>query len=120
MTDEVWAPDTEWGPWKLDPNKFVLGRVPAGVHSYPIDLLTCRDSAEVLDWICQAAGRYRDDFTLVGLVRALNDVLTPQANLCSAGQSTRLSEKQLQKQITAAADRIRAEKRNIGRLISGA
>ena len=45
--------DHGWGPWKLDPDRFVLDRDPDSLNSYPIDLLSCQDSDEVLDWICQ-------------------------------------------------------------------
>jgi hypothetical protein len=95
-----------WGPWKLDPDRFVLDRAPDSVNSYPIDLLSCQDSDEVLDWICQVAcQRWADDATLAGLARALNDVLDPQATLCSVGEPKRISENQLRERITAAATR---------------
>ncbi|MGH3751954.1 MAG: hypothetical protein ACRDRP_04525 [Pseudonocardiaceae bacterium] len=93
-----------WGPWQLDLDRFELDRAPGSADSYPIDLLTCTDSAQVLDWICQYAGRsWGNDAALAGLVRALNDVLHPQATLCSEGKPTRLSDKQLRARITAAA-----------------
>jgi len=95
-----------WGPWQLDPDRFELDAAPGSVDSYPIDLLTCTDSAEVLDWICQFAKRSRgDDAAVAGLVHALNDVLRPQANLCSWGEPKRLSKKQLRDLVAAAARR---------------
>jgi hypothetical protein len=95
---------TGWGPWKLDPDRFVLDRAPNSSDSYQIDVLSCQDSDEVLDWICQVASqKWADDVTLAGLVRALNDVLHPQVTLCSVGESKRLSENQLRERIAAAA-----------------
>jgi hypothetical protein len=103
-----------WGPWKLvldrsDLRPFDLDCAPGQpLSSYPIDLLTCKDSAEVLDWICQVAGRcWGNDAKLAGLVRALNDILQPQANLCSEGKPKRLSDRALREQLTAYAARSR-------------
>ncbi|MFZ0877755.1 MAG: hypothetical protein WAN20_25065 [Pseudonocardiaceae bacterium] len=96
--------DNGWGPWKLDLGRFGLDRAPDSSDSYPIDLLSCQDSDEVLDYICQVARqRWADDVTLAGLIRALNDVLDPQATLCSVGEPKRQSDKQLRERITAAA-----------------
>jgi hypothetical protein len=98
--------DHGWGPWKLDPDRFVLDRDPDSLNSYPIDLLSCQDSDEVLDWICQVARqKWADDVTLAGLARALNDVLLPQATLCSVGEPKRLSQNQLRERIAAVAAR---------------
>lgn len=89
----------DWGPWRLDGRTCVL--YPDEPYRYEVDLETCTSSAEVLDWICQIAGKtWADDATLAGLVRALDDVLRPQATLCPSGQS---------KQLTAAAIRARVK-----------
>ena len=46
----------------------------------------------MLDWICQIAHKtWADDATLAALVRALDDVLRPQANLCPNGQAAALT-----------------------------
>jgi hypothetical protein len=96
--------DDGWGPWRLDLSRFVLDRAPDSSDSFPIDLLSCQDSDEVLDYICQVARqRWADDVTLAGLIRALNDMLDPQATLCSVGEPKRLSDTQLRGRITAAA-----------------
>lgn len=74
-----------WGPWVLDRHRreLVIDDSTAG---YEIDLDSCVCSAEVLDWICQIANKgWADDKCLAGLVRALNDILEPQDNLCSGG-----------------------------------
>src|SRR5688572_29071962 len=84
----------KWGPWRLDPEARVL--YPDEPCQYEIDLDTCTTSAEVLDWICQVIGKsWADDATVAGLVRALDDVLTPQAHLCSSGRSKRLSRRSI-------------------------
>jgi hypothetical protein len=95
MTDNttpLHATDThrsDWGPWYLDAELRVL--YPAGRDRYEVDLDRCLTSAQLLDCVCQVAGkRWADDATLAGLVRALNDVLKPQANLCSFGQAKRV------------------------------
>lgn len=50
-----------WGPWQLDPNTFELDTASGTTHGYPINLLTYTNSAEVLDWICQVAGKTWND-----------------------------------------------------------
>jgi hypothetical protein len=53
---------------------------------YEIDLDRCTTSAAVLDWICQIANKtWATDTVLAALVRQLNALLEPQANLCSFG-----------------------------------
>lgn len=81
----------DWGPWRLDPATYVL--YPIGSYRYEVDLEDCTTSAQVLDWLSQVAGKsWADDATLAGLVRAIDDVLNPQACLCSCGQSGKLTK----------------------------
>lgn len=42
-----------------------------------VDLERCLSSADILDWILQVDGRSGDDQVTVGLVRALEDLLSP-------------------------------------------
>lgn len=91
---------SNWGPWRLDPEVRVLYPTGPGHYRYEVDLDRCRTSAEVLDWICQIAGKtWADDATIAGLVRALNDLLTPQAHLCSSGQSKTMSVRQIARHV---------------------
>jgi hypothetical protein len=75
---------TSWGQWTFDENHLAL------MHAdppYRIDLERCTTSAEVLDWIAQVAGKLWATAADVGdLVRALDDVLGLQANICGAGK----------------------------------
>jgi hypothetical protein len=83
----------EWGPWHIDRGTYVLW-TEAGGYRYEVDLERCLTSAEVLDWICQIARKQWDGdhaATVAGLVAALDDVLNPQAHLCSSGCSKRLT-----------------------------
>ena len=85
----------EWGGWTLDPNypSIDLGRDGA---RYWMDLRRCCDSAGVLDFICQIAGKsWADDVILAGLVRALDDVIRPQRFLCSFGGSKEMTEDEM-------------------------
>jgi hypothetical protein len=53
-------------------------------------------SAAVLDAIMQVAGKsWADDARLAGLVHALDDILHPQANLCSGGGDKRITRTQI-------------------------
>jgi hypothetical protein len=88
-----------WGPWDIDRETFVL-RLTLGAYEYEVDLERCTTSAQVLDWICQVARKqWGGDHAAVvsGLVTALDDVLNPQAHLCSSGQSKRLTRAAVRK-----------------------
>jgi hypothetical protein len=94
-------PCGDGGAWRLNPRYRVLTH-----PDYEVDLDDCLTSAEVLDWIMQVAGKtWADDATLAGLVRALGDVLQPQARLCSWGKSTRISKTNVAELVTQAARR---------------
>ncbi len=109
----------DWGPWRLDPEVRVL--YPVWPYRYEVDLDDCTTSAEVLDWIIQVAEKgwasaehggndpdhnpdgWTDDAVLAGLVRALDDVLHPQAFLCSSGKSKRLGRRRIAELVAQAA-----------------
>jgi len=62
--------------------------------NYEIDLHRCRTSAGVLDYICQVADKtWATDHVLASLVRQLDNVLDPQANLCSFGVEKHTGER---------------------------
>jgi hypothetical protein len=95
-----WRPPEEnWGNWQLSEDTLELRCRPyGGGGSYPVDLEQFTSSAEVLDTIMQVAGkRWATDACLAGLVRALNDLLHPQAHLCSGGRDKRLTPAQLRR-----------------------
>jgi hypothetical protein len=95
---------SDWGPWRLNAETYVLEYFEDDEYRYEVDLERCLDSAEVLDYVCQVAGKtWATHEVVAGLVTAITNVLDPQANLCSFGIS---------KQITAASVR-----RRVGRLI---
>ncbi len=88
----------DWGPWTLSADYCLVKHHPNGSIAYEIDLEGCTDSPQVLDWICQVAGKsWADDSTLAGLVRAFDDTLRPQASLCSMGVGSTLTPAQIRK-----------------------
>jgi hypothetical protein len=81
-----------WGGWRLDGELCLWYPAYPGGGAYPVDIERFTTSAVVLDLIMQVAKKdWADDKCLAGLVRALNDILQPQANLCSCGVSKELS-----------------------------
>jgi len=85
-----------WGPWKYHRTLFTLDYEPRDRHwRYQIDLEECTSSAQMLDWIFQVSNKVarclsRED---VGhLIQALQDLLWPQANLCSFGSDKRMDD----------------------------
>ena len=86
-------PPSDWGPWCLDTTAWVLH-----ARGYEVDLERSLTSAQVLDHIMQVADkRWADDTTIAGLVRALGDVLGPQASLCPGGASKRLTKARIRR-----------------------
>ncbi|HYF72787.1 MAG TPA: hypothetical protein VD864_08190 [Nocardioides sp.] len=92
----------DWGPWLLDEEHAVL-YLPN--DEYWIELpRSCTTAAAVLDWIFQLVGKtWVDDRTLVGLIRALDDVLHPQATLCSMGVASSLRPDEIRRQAAEVA-----------------
>lgn len=90
-----------WGPWRLDPDEPYLEHT---IHDYPIDLARlAADSAEMLDMIIQVTGKsWADDAAVAGLVRAFDDVLKPQQNLCSFGRNTPISKRAVTRLVAQA------------------
>ena len=75
--------DDTWHGWTVFLDELILTS-PDG--SYDVDLSRCHTSAAVLDWIAQIANKSwarENPPVLAGLVNALNDLVHPQANLCS-------------------------------------
>jgi hypothetical protein len=96
-----------WGPWHIDRGAYVLWTM-AGGYRYEVDLEDCTTSAAVLDWIFQIAGKEWGDgpaernAVIAGLVNALDDILRPQVNLCTGGQSKRLSRTAVRRLVSPA------------------
>lgn len=81
-----------WGPYIVfDPDRLVLVFDVDG-YDYEVDIEECTTSAEMLDWIFQINGKQwlkteKENAELIGrLVQAFDDLLNPQATLCSWGQ----------------------------------
>jgi hypothetical protein len=83
-----------WGGWRLEGLELLFPAYTGGC--YPIDVQRFTSSAQMLDMIMQIAHKtWADDECLAGLVRALNELLQPQAHLCSCGGDKRLTAAQI-------------------------
>lgn len=88
-----------WGPWRLSNyGRFLEYRPDGSVQDSALyrqlDLYPCTTAAEVLDTSfheASAAAAATDDAYLAGVIRALDDLLHPMANLCSGGKPRTLS-----------------------------
>lgn len=68
-----------WGSWELK----LRGLALAHDSGYEIDLESVRSGGVVLDWIFQVqAQEWADAETMHDLLRAFDDVLSPQVNFC--------------------------------------
>ena len=106
---DVPDPD-QWLPWRLDQENTVLwcDRYGNGRSIYEIDLQQCQTSSQVLDWICQVANKSwaLDEHAVIsGLVIALNDILEPQANLCSWTMGKRLTKPAIKELVSEVGSR---------------
>ena len=81
------ARSSDWGGWRLKGLELTYPAYPGG--GYPIDLERFTTSAAMLNMIAQVARKeWATDKCLAGLVRALDDLLRPQATLCRSDIST--------------------------------
>jgi hypothetical protein len=86
-----------WNGWELS-DSTVLSYPAHHPDSsrYGFDLADLVSSAKMLDMIMQIDGkRWATDQCLAGLIHALNDILYPQAYLCSGGWDKRLKPKKI-------------------------
>ena len=86
MTEDRLGPP-RWRGWRLLPEVPALEYEDHEVQGYRVDLDRMDTSAEMLDWIFQIYGKPWGGgiAALLGFVTAVDDVLNPQANLCSHG-----------------------------------
>jgi hypothetical protein len=97
----------DWGPWRLRPSTLCIELHLDHRWCYEIDLERCLTSAATLDWIFQIAGKRwaeQDPAVITGLVYAFDDVLHPQATLCSGGQSKTIPKELVAERVAKAAD----------------
>lgn len=101
----------DFSPWVLDPDTYVL-RIEGVRRSvfdspgdgYEVDLEECLTSAQVLDWIMQVAQKtWATDSIVAALIRGLDEVLNPQAFLCSFGRSQTLTKAKVRGLVKHAA-----------------
>jgi hypothetical protein len=81
---EVLSPsEFRWGSWKLEADDVLLLEHESG---YLVRLDEMTTSAQVLDWIMQVAGKsWSAGGAIDGLLAAIDDIVDPQATLCSGG-----------------------------------
>jgi hypothetical protein len=88
--------ESEWNGWHLLPT----GELCHEEASYPIDVEQFTHSAKALDMIMQIATKtWATDAVLAGLVRAIHDVVEPQATLCSFGSDKFLAKAKIMKRV---------------------
>lgn len=93
------AEKSGWGGWTLDEKRLVLE-----YDQYEVDLERSLTGAQVCDWIFQVAHKnWATPEVTAGLVRALDDLLQPQANLCSGGENKELSNAKLRRLVAENA-----------------
>lgn len=105
--DDQHDPWAGWRNWYLDPEEppalVIRPYSDTNSHKYEVDLTDCTDPAEILDLVCQVAGKeWATDQVIAGLVRALDDVLNPQANICPDGDYQEIARGTIRKLVADA------------------
>src|SRR5215212_604242 len=89
----VMATRDKWNGWQLEGGALTY-EWPA---NYEVPGHECTSSAHVLNWIMQVSKKtWATDSCLAGFVRAMDDIVDPQATLCGGGRSKELSGRQLE------------------------
>jgi hypothetical protein len=87
-----------WGDWMFESKNLTLVHA---VEKYEINLEEIHSSAAILDWIFQILGKqWADARTIYDLLRAIDDILSPQANYCSFGQDVRVDSSKIVHEFT--------------------
>jgi hypothetical protein len=84
---------TEWGFWEYTERGYLDYK-----NFYTIDLKTKNTNSKLLDLIFQINTKDNqnwDEHCVSDLIKALNDILYPQANCCSSGENKKFSAKEL-------------------------
>lgn len=72
--------------WRYDGQQRIFIHQPTG---YEIDREECATCAGLLDWIFQIAGKNEETFpneSLGELIRLMDEIIQPQATMCSFGE----------------------------------
>jgi hypothetical protein len=90
--------EKQWNGWRLESSLELVYPAYPGGGVYPVDIERLTSSSQMLDIIMQVAGKsWATDECLAGLVRALDHIFQPQANLCSGGSDKRLTAAQIRR-----------------------
>jgi len=83
---------TTWGNWTFERRNLTLNHK----HGYSIDLESCKNPAQVLDWIMQVRAKaWTDSRDVTELLDALDEILGVQANVCRNGRDAEIDPKTL-------------------------
>lgn len=76
----------QWGRWNLNPRELALQIEKHGGKMYPIPLVKCNSSEEILDWLIQFRHKpWATGKDLCDLLDALDDLLGLEENFCGSG-----------------------------------
>jgi hypothetical protein len=82
-----------WGRWTFHADNVTLVHGDDDGHEYEVDIEECRTSAKALDLILQVSKKtWSTDADVANLLAALNDLIDPQATLCSFGEDKRIAD----------------------------
>lgn len=104
MSEDRLSP-RRWRGWRLLPDVPALEYNGDEIQGYRIDLDRMETSAKALDWIFQVWGKPWGGGTdaFLGFMTAIDDVLDPQANLCSRGGDRPLTPERLRERVAEYA-----------------
>lgn len=90
-TAQDYIKENKWGYWTYEWETHtlnILKEYKGHLHDYQVDLDECTTSSELLDWIYQLNTKsWIEPQDLGDFIRATDDILEPQAHLCSCGRN---------------------------------
>ena len=88
-----------WGEWQLRPR---FGDLFCKRYYYSIPLDRCLGAAQILDWIAQISHKsWATDAILADLVRALDDIIDLQENVCGLGREPKDTAERVARRLRA-------------------
>jgi hypothetical protein len=95
-----------WGPWTLDPDTARL-HCHTDTSFYCVDLRQCTSPAKVLDKIFGLVeGPVVGGHAVVGLLRAVADILHPRIHLCAGGERHVIGQGTIEQLVAEAAQAV--------------
>ncbi|WP_219461428.1 hypothetical protein [Nonomuraea rhizosphaerae] len=102
--------DTAWNGWRLQPDKLLLTLCDSTGHDlYDLQIQQFTSSSRILDFLVHVSKRGWPGIdtgqATIGLLKAIDDILRLQTNVCAGGANQQLQDAQVSELINAYVQR---------------